>query len=186
VKERALPELTQDFIKQLGAFDSLAALKKNINDGIYQEKQEKEKQRVRTMIIEQIAKEIKTEIPDLLIEREIDSMREELKNSIEQMGMKWEDYLAHIKKNADDLRAEWRGNAETRVRVGLSLREIAAREKINVSPEEIQARMSEFLRQFKTAEQAEKNIDPERLNEYTKGILKNEKVFELLEARDDI
>lgn len=183
VKERILPELTQEFIKQLGAFDSLAMLKKSISDGIYQEKQEKEKQRVRTLIIEAIAQKIETEIPDVLREREIEKMLEELKNGIEQMGMKWEDYLLHIKKTIEQLHDEWHDEAHKRVKIALSLHEIAHKEHIEPNAEEIEKKSNEFLRQFKTADMAQKQIDPDRLREYARGILKNEKVFEFLEAQ---
>ena len=181
VKERTIPELTDEFVKRLGAFESLDALKKNISDGLLQEKKEKEQQRVRVLIIEAIAKEIQAELPDLLVEREIEKMTEELKQGIEQMGMKWEDYLLHIKKTSDELKTEWRGEAEKRVRVGLALREIAKKENIHPSAEEIQEKSDEFLRAYESPENAEKQIDPDRLREYTKGILKNEKVFEFLE-----
>ncbi len=182
-KERKIPELTNEFVKQLGAFESLDALKKNISDGLLQEKKEKEQQRVRVLIIEAIAKEIKAELPDVLVEREIDKMTQELKQGIEQMGMKWEDYLLHIKKTNDELKTEWRQEAEKRVRVGLALREIAKKENIHPSAEEIQERSEEFLRKYESPENAEKQIDPDRLREYTKGILKNEKVFEFLESQ---
>ena len=181
VKERKIPELTDEFVKQLGAFESLDALKKNISDGILQEKKEKEQQRVRVLIIEAIAKEIQAEIPDILVERETEKMFNELKNGIEQMGMKWEDYLLHIKKTTDEMKGEWREEAEKRVRVGLALREIAVKENINPTAEEIQKRSDEFLRKYESSEDAQKEIDPDRLQEYTKGILKNEKVFEFLE-----
>ena len=183
VKERNIPELTDEFVKQLGAFENLAALKKNISDGILQEKKEKEQQRVRVLIIEAIAKEIKADIPDILVEREIEKMTDELKQGIEQMGMKWEDYLLHIKKTIDELKNEWREEAMKRVRVGLALREIATEEKMSPSAEEIQLRSDEFLKQYDSPTDAQKQIDPERLKEYTKGILKNEKVFEFLETQ---
>ena len=181
VKERKIPELTDEFVKQLGAFESLDALKKNISDGILQEKKEKEQQRVRVLIIEAIAKEIQAEIPDILVERETEKMFNELKNGIEQMGMKWEDYLLHIKKTTDEMKGEWREEAEKRVRVGLALREIAVKENINPTAEEIQEKSNEVLRKHGSPGDAQKQIDPDRLREYTKGILKNEKVFEFLE-----
>ena len=183
VKERNIPELTDEFVKRLGAFENLDALKKNISDGILQEKKEKEQQRVRVLIIEAIAKEIKADIPDILIEREREKMTDELKQGIEQMGMKWEDYLSHIKKTVDELKNEWLDEATKRVRVGLALREIAAREKISPTAEEIKLRSDEFLKQYNSPGEAEKQIDPDRLQEYTKGILKNEKVFEFLETQ---
>ena len=183
VKERNLPELTDDYVKQLGAFENLDALKKNISEGLLQEKKEKEQQRVRVIIIEAIAEKIKVELPDILVEREIEKMTDELKQSIEQMGMKWDDYLLHLKKTGDELKAEWRTEAEKRVRIGLTLRDIATREKINPTEEEIKQKSDEFLKQYGSPKDAEKQIDPDRLREYARGIVKNEKVFEFLEMQ---
>ncbi|MDP3769847.1 MAG: trigger factor [bacterium] len=181
VKERILPELNDEFAKQLGTSESVDELKKNVSTGLMQEKKEKEQQRHRVLIIEAIAKDIKAELPDVLVEREREKMFDELKQGIEQMGMKFEDYLLHIKKTEDDLKKEWQEEAEKRVRVGLALREIANREHVSVTAEEIEEKSNEYLRQFNTPDGAQKQIDPERLQEYTKGILKNEKVFEFLE-----
>lgn len=182
VKERKIPELTDEFVKQLGAFESVTALKQNIAVGLLQEKKEKEIQALRVSIIEAIAKNINAEIPEVLVEREREKMFEELKNSIEQMGMQWQDYLLHIKKNVEELRTECRPEAEKRVRIALSLREIARKEHIEPSVAEIQKKSNELLRQFDNTEDAQKKIDPDRLQEYAKGIVKNEKVFELLES----
>ncbi|MEK7074139.1 MAG: trigger factor, partial [Patescibacteria group bacterium] len=182
VLERTMPELTDEFVKQLGAFDSVDALKKNISMGLLQEKKDKERQRVRVLIIEAIAKEITIEVPDVLVERECDKMIDEVHGSIEQMGMKWEDYLLHIKKTIEELRAEWRTEAQKRVRVALTLHEIAAKENINPTLEEIEKKSNEVASQYGSPEDAQKQIDPTRLREYTKGILRNEKVFEFLES----
>ena len=182
VQERILPELTDEFAKNLGNFSSLEALKINIREGIGQEKKEKENQRIRMIIIEKIADRATIEIPEILVERELDKMLDELKSSIAQMGMKWEDYLLHIKKNPEELRKEWHEEAQKRVRIALSLREIANREKIDPTEEEIKERADQYLAQFKTAKQAEQSIDPEELQEYARGILRNEKVFEFFEG----
>lgn len=183
VQERVLPEAGDEFAKSLGTFPSLDALKISIKDSLTKEKEDKEKQRVRIRIIEEVANAAQAEIPDVLIETELDKMAGELKSSIEDMGMKWDEYLLHIKKSADELRREWHPEGEKRVRIALCLREIAKREHIEPSEEEIKERGDQFLRQFSGPHQAEKEIDPARLHEYARGILRNEKVFEFLESK---
>ncbi|QQG45661.1 MAG: trigger factor [Candidatus Sungiibacteriota bacterium] len=181
VQERKLPELTDESVKNLGDFPSVEALKKSIREGIGKEKEEKEIQRLRALTIEKIAEETKIEVPDVLIEGELDKMFTELKSGVEQMGMKWEDYLLHIKKGVEELQKDWRDEAEKRVRIALVLREIAKVEKIEPTAEEIETRANQLLSQYKSVEDAKKHIDAEELKEYTKGILKNQKVFEFLE-----
>lgn len=182
IEERISPELTDAFVKELGAFTSVAALKENIREGILQEKREKEKQRIRILIIESIANHAQAEIPAVLVSAELEKMLAELKSGIGEMGMKWEDYLVHIKKTVENLKTEWRQEAEKRVLIALVLREIAKREQIDPKKEEIEERANQYLRQYNSAEEAQKTIDPKDLYDYTKGMLRNEKVFEMLEA----
>lgn len=181
VVERQMPELDDAFAKSIGEFASLDALKTKVREGLVQEKTEKETQRIRSAMIEEIAEETRVEIPDALITSEIKKIQEEFKAGITEMGMKWEDYLLHIKKTLKDLESEWRGEAEKRVRVALTLRKIAESEAIVPSDEEIEERTQRILSQFRNADQAERTIDPRELHDYTQGILKNEKVFEFLE-----
>lgn len=184
VQERRVPDLTDEFVKNLGNFSSVEALKKSIYEGIEQEKQEKERQRVRALVIDEIAKDTKTEVPEVLIETELKKMIGELQSGVGNMGMKWEDYMLHIKKNEKELLTDWKPDALRRVRAALVLREIANCEALEAREAEIEDRANRYLEQFKTAEEAEKKIDSEELREYTRGVLRNEKVFEFLEKME--
>lgn len=178
---RKVPELTDDFAKTLGDFPTVEALKSNVRDGLKSEKEERERERIRVRILEEIAKDSNIEVPDVLVEAELEKMFTELKSGVEGMGMKWDDYMTHIKKTLEELRSGWREDATARVRAGLVLREIAKMEKIEPSVEEIETRASQFLSQYKSAKETEKSVDVASFQEYAKGILRNEKVFELLE-----
>lgn len=179
--QRKVPELTDEFAKSLGDFLTVEALKSSVRDGLKSEKEEREKERIRISILEEISQDSGIEVPDVLVKAELEKMSGELKSGVQSMGMKWEDYLLHLKKTAEDLKKEWRNEAEKRVRVALCLREIARLEKIEPSAEEIEARANQLLIQFRSTEEAEKRVDAAELREYTRGVLRNEKVFEFLE-----
>ena len=91
----------------------------------------------------------------------------------------------HIKKNLQELRSDWRVEAMKRVRIALVLREIAKRENIRPSEDEIDGEAHKFLARFKTTEDAKNTIAPARIREYTRGTLRNQKVFEFLEQMAD-
>ncbi len=182
VSVRTIPDLTNEFAKSLGEFADVAALEASIRAGLLKEKNDKQSQHIRSRIIEEIAGAAKAEVPDVLIRAELEKIQNELKNSVEQMGMKWDNYLQHIKKTVKDLAQEWQEEAAKRVRIALALRAIGREEKIEPIPEEVEARADQYLAQFASADKAEKEIDPERLHDYTRGILRNEKVFEMLET----
>lgn len=107
-------------------------------------------------------------------------MLQELKSSIENMGLKWPDYLAHIKKTEEELQKDWKNEAEKRTRYAMILREIAAAEKIEPSAAELESFAEKILSQYPETER--RKIDKERLKDYAYGITRNEKVFQLLES----
>lgn len=95
------------------------------------------------------------------------------------MGLSWEHYLDHIKKTQEDLAKEWTPEAEKRVRYGLTLREIARTEKIEVAEAELEKETEYFLSRYLPEERAK--LDLKRIKDYAYGIVRNEKVFKLLE-----
>lgn len=181
VEEARVPDLTDEFAKGLGGFGDVLALTKSIRDGLMTEKEGEEDKRIKNRIIEAIAKETKFEVPEILIQSEIEKMARELKHGIEHMGLSWETYLSQIKKSPEELVLAWRPDAEKRARIALVIREIGTREHIEPAGEEIEARTRQYLAQFKTPDEAAKNIDPREIREYTRGVLRNEMVFERLE-----
>ncbi|MCX6723353.1 MAG: trigger factor, partial [Candidatus Staskawiczbacteria bacterium] len=99
VQKMELPEINDEFAKQLGAFDSLDALKGSMKEGINLEKSEEEKQRIRGEILEKIAEKSKFEMPVAMVEYEQQRLLEDLKNKITQsINISFEEYLASIKK----------------------------------------------------------------------------------------
>ena len=118
-------------------------------------------------------KKIELSIPATLIDGEKMRMLSELKSSIENMGLKWEDYLAHLKKKEEEILNGWSDEAEKRCKYGLLLRKLADELKIDVSDTEIEERIA--------VSRVEEGIAQERLKDYIYGIIKNEKTFNFLE-----
>lgn len=177
------PELTDEFAKTIGNFENMEALKKNITEGLKQEKEVGEKQRVRQEILEKIAKETKMDIPKELLENEKKNMLENIKQGVVQtLKMEFTEYLSKIKKTEQELLDSFKDEAEKRVKNYLLLREISKKEEVTPTKEEMDQEMQKVLRQYQTPEEAEKNIDMEQLKEYTELVLKNEKTLELLES----
>ena len=98
-----------------------------------------------------------------------------------RLGLSFDQYLSQIKKTAEELKKEMAPSAEKRVRIALVLKAIAKKEDVNVSENEIEERMNETLKHYPADGGAKKDIDPEQLKDYTKGVIRNEKVFQLLE-----
>ncbi|MFC1629935.1 trigger factor [Patescibacteria group bacterium] len=180
VKKMELPELNDEFIKSLGSFENLDALRKSIADGIKIEKENMEKQKTREEILKNIAKEVRLEIPNALIEAEKDHQLEEMKKYVaSQFKISFEEYTKRVKKSEKELRDSFR--VEEKIQNYLLLREISKKEKIEVKEEEVKAEIDKLLRQYPDVKTAEKDVDLNKMKSYYEEALKNEKVLKLLE-----
>jgi len=181
VQERELPEINDEFAKTLGQFENLEALKKNIQEGMEHEAKHKLEEEKRGKYLEKIATHLEAELPEILVEQEISQMVREFEYQIQMMGMDLDIYLGQLKKDKEELKKDWRPQAEKRVQSALALKELAKMEEVKVDSKEIEAEMNKTMAYYKNVKDMEKNIDMERLYNYTKGILENGKVFEMLE-----
>ena len=173
-KESGLPELNDEFAKSVGKFETLIELRETIGQNIQLEKEEKAKEKRRLESLDAILKLSKIEIPDILVNAEKGKMLSELKSSITGMGMKWEDYLAQVKKTEEEILKGWDKDALHRVNFGLLLRKLGEVLKPEVKDEEAEDMMAKFG-------SIPENVDKIRLKEYARGIIRNEKIFNILE-----
>jgi len=180
VLKMELPDLNDDFAKGLGKFDNIESLKKNIKEGIEKEKQMKEGQRRRGEMIEKVSKEIEWELPQGLLNAEKERLLEQFKASFVQNQLSFKDYLSKTKKTEEEIKDSFKEHAENNIKTFLILREIAKGEEIKVTDQEIEDEINKSLSMH--TEESKKNLDLERMKQYTKEKLTNEKVFELLEG----
>lgn len=174
-----IPEFNDEFAKSVGPFETAADLRRSIEANMSLEKEMKARDKHKMALLEAIAEKAALEIPELLVESEKDKMLHELEQSITSMGMSWEDYLTHIKKSEEDLRKEWQEDATRRVRFALVLREIAKKENLSASEDDLDHWADDYM--ASQNEDVRKKIDRERVKEYAYGVIRNEKVFKFLE-----
>lgn len=180
VQKMELPEINDEFAKQLGAFDSLTALQTSMKEGIVAEKTEAEKQRVRGEILEKIAEKAKFEMPEAMVEYEQERLLEDLKNRItSSVKITFEEYLASIKKTEAEIKETYKKEAEKRLKGFLVLRQLGKLENIEVSDEEVEIEVTKSIKNYSKEQLAQ--IDINELKEYTKGVVHNEKIFQILE-----
>lgn len=181
VQKVELPEINDDFAKGLGKFESLEELKKSIREGMVAEEKNRATEEYRNKLIDEIAEKSTAEIPDILIESELENMLNEFKNNVTQTGIAFEDYLKNINTDLEKLKKEWGEMAKKRVMTGLTLRKISIEEKIKIEDEEIKEKVNQTLKFYPNEKEIREKIDMERFKEHTASALVNEKVFEVLE-----
>ena len=132
--------------------------------------------------MKKITSECGVEIPDVLLSAELDKMLAEFEQNIAGMGMNLNQYLEGVKKTRDELKKDWSDSAEKRIKAALALSEIASLENISPESKEIEEQMNKTLALFKSQGDLEKNVDMEKLYNYVKSTLTNEKVLKFLES----
>ncbi len=136
--------------------------------------QDLEKDKRRFEIIDKIIGETKINVPVILVEAEKHKISEEAKNNLAYLGLKWEDYLLHLKKTEEELLKDWERESIRRIKASLILDKIAETENISVSEEELNAETEKIKEKYS-------GVDINRLRVYIYDVIRNEKVFNLLE-----
>ncbi len=170
-----LPEFNDEFVKALGPFKDIADFKTKLKENIKLEKENQQKEKTRLKIIEKIIDESELEIPEILIQVELDKILYRMESDITQMGLKFEDYLKHLSKTKEDLRKDFRNDADKKAKLALILNEIAKVEKIVADEDKILKEIEHILEYYKDA-------DPERARMHAENVLTNEKIFQFLES----
>lgn len=131
------PTIDDEFAKKVSKYQTLEELKKELREGMQKDKEGAEEADVKNNLIAEASKDAKVEIPNGMIEREIDVMLDELRNSLAQSGLTIEDYLKGIKKDEKTMRDDLRKSAEVRVTGKIVLKAIAEAEKLEITEEEM-------------------------------------------------
>ncbi|MCM2338888.1 MAG: hypothetical protein NDI62_00300 [Burkholderiales bacterium] len=176
IKEEELPPFNDEFVQALGPFKDITDFKDKLKENIKLEKENQLKEKARLKIVEKIIDDTKVELPDILVEVELDKILYRMESDITQMGLKFEDYLKHLNKTVEEIRKEFRNDAEKKAKLALVLNKIAVNEKIEADKEQVAKEVAMILEHYKDA-------DPERAQMHAENVLVNEKVFQFLEEQ---
>jgi len=174
--EGKLPPFDEEFVKSLGAFETIEEFKNKLTENIKLEKTQKEKEKNRITIIDKILEETEAELPQIIIDAEIEKMLATMRGDVERAGIKFDDYIKHLQKTEDDIKKDWETDAIKRAKLELVIHNISKVENLIAEEEEIQKEISKILDMYKGA-------DPDRARAYVESILNGEKVFRFLEEQ---
>jgi len=180
VQKRELPKLDDKFAKSLGQFKDMADMKKKIGDNLKTEADEKEKSRLEMAIMEKIDAKTEAELPELIINSELEKMLGELKDSVTTSGGEFDKYLESIKKTEEELKKEFQPKAAKRALFGLIMREIAKQEKVTVTDKELAEEVKQTTAHYQHDKQMAERIQSAEYRDYARSLLVNRKVFEML------
>ena len=146
VKQKHLPELNDDFAKELGQFGDLNELRQRVRENMEAEKKHKAEHEGKDKIVDELLKQNEIAVPESMVEHQIDVRLERGLRALAQQGMRPEDMK---KMDFGRLRAGQRDQAEREVRIALMLEKIADKENVEVSDEELNSEIEALALQAK-------------------------------------
>ncbi len=144
IKVKDIPALDDEFANDVSEFDTLDELKKDIKKQLEKRKNDDAENELHNTLLEEVAKGIKAEIPEAMIEKTIDDDVNEYSYRLQSQGLKLETYLKYTGMDMKGFREGFKERAETQVRLNLALEKIIEKEKIEVTEEDIEAEYKKY------------------------------------------
>lgn len=178
IADTDLPELTDDYVKGLGNFETVADFTQHVRTNLEQEHTATAHEKRRLEIIEAIMDKGTYDIPASIVDFELNKMMEQFSYDLAMNGMKIDEYAQHIGKSVDDIKHEWKDQAEKRVRMQLTLEKVAHDFSIKPDQEKIDAEVEKIMDMYQN-----ESLQKENVVTYVTQIMTNTAVFDWLEAQ---
>lgn len=176
------PDLNDDFAKRAGKFQNLSELRTQVEKNLLAEMTDKAEATYERAVIDAlIAKSTFGELPDILVDNELEKMIHELQEQVTQQGgVKFEDYLKGLKKTVEELKNDFRPQAVKRVKAALIIRQVSKQENIDAEPGEIETEVRQTLTMYAGQPEILKRIDTDDYRDYVRSLVLNRKVVQKL------
>ena len=166
VQEKDAPKMDDEFAKDVSEFETLKELKDSIKKEITADRKAAADRAFEDMLLEQVAENITCDIPDAMVEEQVNGMVESFKNRLQGQGISYEDYMKYTGATEEKLRADAKAPAEKQVRTALALEAIVKAEKIKAGKKEIEAEYEKIAEQYgMKAEEIKKYVSEEEVEE---------------------
>ena len=180
ITETQLPALDDDFAKDISEFDTLDAYKADVRAKLEAQAAERDNNVFTNAVIGKVMENATVEIPEAMIERQIDSMIRNFEARLAQQGLKLADFMKYTGQDEKSFRNQYRDQAEKSVRANLVLEAVENVEKFEAAEEEIDAEIEKFAKQIgQNVEDLKKNLT-EGDREYFKADVIRDKAVKFL------
>lgn len=160
IQVKELPTLDDEFAKDVSEYDTLEALRDAKRQELLEQAEKNAKIQKENDVVRKAVENATVEVPDAMVERQIDSFLQDMGYRLQMQGISLEDYLKYTNTEISALRDQYRADAALRVKSQLVLEAISKAEAIEATPEEIGDKVAEYAKQFgnMTVEDFEKNL----------------------------
>ncbi len=162
IKVKELPEIDDEFAKDISEFDTLEEYKKDLRNKLEETAKHKAEHENEESVIQKVAENATVEIPRVMVEKQIDTMARDFDMRLRYQGLDLQKYLEIMGMDFEAFRGQFAGRAENEVKIQLVVEKIAQVENVQVSDDELDdevKRMAELYKQ--SAEDLKKSLTPE-------------------------
>lgn len=178
IKRKELPELDDEFAKDVSEFDTLAELKASIKEKIEKNNEQRQKYETEDLAIKAVCGDVKVDIPSGMVEFEVENMMKDFEQRLSYQGLNLDQYLKMIGKTEEEMKKEYEPQAIEAIKSRLVLEAIIKAEKIEASEDEIKAKMEEMAKNY--GKKVEEISENENLKRYLKEGIESEKALEFI------
>ncbi len=173
IKEKVLPEIDDEFAKDVSEFDNLEDYKKDLNKKIKADKENHAKMDMEQEAIDKFIEKVEVNIPEEMIDSEVDKMVEEMNANLSYQGLNIDQYLQYMGTTLDEYKKQMRDQAQRRIKLDLGLEYVAKEEKVEVEDKDIDEKIKELAAQY-----GNKDDDSLLKNENARNYMKQQLVYE--------
>jgi trigger factor len=180
LREKVQPELDDDFIRTLGDFADVDALRADIRSRLERNALDRARHGFADRIIEYAVANATLDLPDILVDQEVEVMHDEFRGTLARQGISEEAYLKALDKSEADLHTEFRPGAEKRVRTLLVLSKVAEAEGVAAPEDEVEAEIARGRERYADDARLLAYFDSDRGRSYIRSTLRRSRVVEQL------
>ncbi|MCD8040307.1 MAG: trigger factor [Clostridia bacterium] len=186
IKGKVYPEITDEFVKVNAGAESVEAYTAKCRERLEKQAADRSRNETENSIIKAICDTAKAEIPQAMIESEIDKLAQDFSYRLMYQGISMDDYLKYLGIDMKEFRAQFTSTATSRVMSTLVIDKIVREEGLKASTEEVDAKIAEQAASVeKTAEEYKKSIDPRQIDYIESDIIVS-KLFDFLKANNEL
>jgi trigger factor len=180
LREKVQPDLDDDFLKTLGDFADLPALRADIKARLERNALDRARHGFADRIIDYAVANATVDLPDVLVDQEVEVMHDEFRGTLARQGISEEAYLKAVEKAESDLHTEFRPGAEKRVRTLLVLSKVADEEGVAAPDAEVEAEIARGRERYADDPRLLAYFDSDRGRSYIRSTLRRSRVVEQL------
>ncbi len=180
LREKILPPGDDEFARSLGTFADLAGLRAEIRTRLERNALDRARHEFADRIIEYATANATLELPDVLVDQEVEIMHDELRGSLARQGIDEASYLKVVEKTEADLHTDLRPRAEQRVKVLLVLSKVAETEGLEISDRDVEAEVRRARRRYGSDRRTLAYFESDRGRSFIRSTLRRSRLVEKL------